>query len=56
MYRAIAAHAPASQTYAARLVREGVIDEATVRAMEAEIAQRLGGAHRRAKAPQSRSR
>ena len=53
MYRTIAAHAPASQTYAARLVREGVLDEATVRAMEAEIAQRLGGAHRRARAPQS---
>ena len=53
MYRTIAAHTPASQTYAARLVREGVVDEATVKAMEAEIAQRLGGAHRRARAPQA---
>ena len=53
MYRAIAAHTPAAQTYAARLIREGVIDEQTVRAMEAEIAQRLGGAHRRARAPKS---
>jgi len=51
MYRTIASHPPAARTYAARLVSEGVIDEQTVRAMEAEIAQRLGGAHRRARVP-----
>ncbi len=53
MYRTIASHTPAAQTYASRLVSEGVLDEQTVHAMEAEIAQRLGGAHRRARAPQS---
>ncbi len=53
MYRTIAAHTPASRSYADRLVREGVIDEQTIRAMEAEIAQRFGGAHRRARAPQA---
>jgi len=51
MYRAIAAHTPASVAYGQRLVRDGVLDEPTLRAMEAEIAQRLAGAHRRAKAP-----
>jgi 2-oxoglutarate dehydrogenase E1 component len=51
MYRAIAEHTPASVSYAERLVREGVVDEATVRAMQAEIAQRLNAAHRRAASP-----
>ncbi len=50
MYRDIAGHVPASQAYAERLLREGALDEPTLRAMRAEIAQRLGAAFPRAKA------
>jgi 2-oxoglutarate dehydrogenase E1 component len=49
MYRKIAAHPPVSRSYADRLIREGVLDEQTVKAMESEIAQRLNAAHRRAR-------
>ncbi|MBI1797204.1 MAG: 2-oxoglutarate dehydrogenase E1 component, partial [Candidatus Eisenbacteria bacterium] len=50
MYRAIAKHAPASRSYAARLVAGGVIDDAGVRAIEGEIAAELQSAHQRARA------
>ncbi len=56
MYAAIAKHPPVSQSYAGHLVGEGVIDEAGVQAMRAELAAVWQGAHRRvrAEAPPSR--
>jgi 2-oxoglutarate dehydrogenase E1 component len=50
MYRKIAAHTPAARRYAARLVEAGVLDEAGVRAIDAEIAATLQEAHRQARA------
>jgi 2-oxoglutarate dehydrogenase E1 component len=49
MYREIAEHQPASRQYAERLVREGVIDQATLEKMEAEIEAVFQQAHRRAR-------
>jgi 2-oxoglutarate dehydrogenase E1 component len=49
MYRKIARHVPASRSYADRLVAGGVLDAAGLRALEAEIAQGLAAAHRRAR-------
>ncbi len=50
MYRAIASHAPASRRYAERLQAEGVLEPATLEAMDSEIDERLQAAHRRARA------
>jgi 2-oxoglutarate dehydrogenase E1 component len=52
MYRKIAAHTPASRAYAEHLVREGVLDRPRLEAIEADIAQRLNAAHRRARTEQ----
>jgi 2-oxoglutarate dehydrogenase E1 component len=49
MYKKIAAHVPASRRYAERLVQEGVLDSAQLESLEAEIAERLNAAHRRAR-------
>ena len=48
MYRTIAAHTPASRTYAERLVAEGVLDEAGLAVIEAELDAANRAAHRRA--------
>ncbi len=48
MSRAIAAHTPASRAYAGRLVAEGVLDEAELGAIEAELDAANRAAHRRA--------
>ena len=47
MYQKIAAHVPASRQYANRLLASGVMDEASLRAMEQEIDAELQEAHRR---------
>jgi 2-oxoglutarate dehydrogenase E1 component len=47
MYAHIGQHVPASRSYARRLVAEGVLDEAKLAAMEAEIAGTLQSAHAR---------
>jgi 2-oxoglutarate dehydrogenase E1 component len=47
MVRAIAAHPPVSKSYADRLVREGVLDEAAVVALRAEITATFQEAHAR---------
>src|SRR6185369_12427082 len=53
MYREIAKRPTLSSAYAEKLIAEGVVDAATVRAMEAEYAQQLNAAHRRAHGPLS---
>jgi 2-oxoglutarate dehydrogenase E1 component len=50
MYRAIASHVPASRQYADRLLAEGVLEPATLEAIDSEIDERLQAAHRRARA------
>jgi 2-oxoglutarate dehydrogenase E1 component len=47
MYAAIARHEPAARRYARRLIVEGAIDEAGVKAIEAEIEAVLQAAHAR---------
>ena len=47
MVRAIAAHAPVSKAYAGALVREGVLDEAGVEALRAEVTATFQAAHER---------
>ena len=47
MYQKIAAHTPASRTYARRLIESGVIDEPGLQTMEQEIEKILQGAHQR---------
>ncbi len=47
MYRQIARHVPAARQYAERLVRDGVLAEPALAALEQEIADTLQGAHRR---------
>src|SRR5204862_7652272 len=47
MYRKIASHTPASRSYAARLVEQGVLDADGLRGMESEIDDRLKSAHAR---------
>ena len=49
MYRAIAAHTPAARRYARALVEGGVLREAELAGIEAEIAEGLQAAHRRAR-------
>lgn len=48
MYRRIAAHVPASRRYAERLVAEGVLEEAALAKLEAELDAVLRAAHRKA--------
>jgi 2-oxoglutarate dehydrogenase E1 component len=48
MYRMIAAHEPASRTYAERLVAQGVLDAAALDKMEKELDATFRAAHRRA--------
>ncbi len=48
MYRAIAAHKPASKSYAARLHAEGVLDAAGLERIETELDTAFRSAHRRA--------
>ena len=55
MYRAIAPHAPVSKAYAGQLVREGVLDEAGVSALRAEITATFQEAHRRGRAEPPKS-
>jgi len=50
MYRKVAAHAPVSRAYAARLVAEGVLDEAGAEALRAEAHSAFQAAHQRARA------
>jgi len=50
MYAKIAAHKPASQAYAERLVGETVIDDSALKGIEQSIEQRLNQAHARAHA------
>src|SRR5262252_9522924 len=47
LYKTIAAHTPASRSYAAALVEEGVLGEERVREIEGEIERRLQEAHQR---------
>jgi 2-oxoglutarate dehydrogenase E1 component len=49
MYRAIAAHRPAARRYARALVEGGVLREPELAQIEAEIAEGLQAAHRRAR-------
>jgi 2-oxoglutarate dehydrogenase E1 component len=55
MVRAIAAHVPASKSYAGRLVQEGVLDEAGVNTLRAEITASFQEAHHRVRAAPPRS-
>jgi 2-oxoglutarate dehydrogenase E1 component len=50
MYRTIAAHRPAAQRYAERLIEEGVLDRSRYEALEAEVERHLRDAHARARA------
>jgi len=47
MYRKIASHTPASRSYSARLVEQGVLDPGGLQAMESEIDDRLKSAYAR---------
>ncbi len=52
MYREIAAHVPASVTYAEKLKQEGVLDDVTLARMRERIDTRLQQAHQRARREQ----
>ncbi len=50
MYQAIAKHTPAARSYAARLISEGVLDEAALAKIEQELDTTFRAAHRKVSA------